>query len=91
MTDEKTEIPRPLAQSIVVTNNAMGHDRRPITAKHEEAMKQVRDAGLEFYCLLHQLGLTDPNQERFKNREFAVAATNIEEAVMWACKGICKI
>lgn len=70
--------------------NVMGHVHSPTTAKHEELVKRIRDIGLEFYALLHEAGGTDPNQERFANRRLAMAASDLETAVMYAVKGVCE-
>lgn len=85
--DKKAEVPVGVRQ---VYTNVMGHTREPLNAKHEELVRRVRDIGLEFYVLLHDAGGTDPNEERFANRNLAIASSNVEDAVMHAVKGICK-
>lgn len=72
-----------------VSTNIFGHVRMPTNAKHEALINQVRDLALEFYVLLHDAGGTDPNAERFANRNLAIASTELENAVMHAVKGIC--
>jgi len=72
-----------------ITNNIMGHVKTPINAKHEEHIRKMRDIALEFYVALHDAGGTDPNQDRFANRNLAIAATDIEVALMHAVKGVC--
>ncbi len=72
-----------------ITNNIMGHVKTPINAKHEEHITRMRDIALEFYVALHDAGGTDPNQDRFANRNLAIAATDIEMALMHAVKGVC--
>lgn len=73
-----------------IHNNVMGHVRTPINAKHEEHIQHIRDIGLELYVALHDAGGTDPNQDRFANRNLAIAATELETAVMFAIKGVCE-
>lgn len=77
------------AQSRTVYTNAMGHQRLPINHKHEEHIARIRDAGLELYVLLHEAGGTDPNQDRFANRNLAIAATDLETVIMRAIRGVC--
>jgi hypothetical protein len=84
--DRKAETPEGVR---VVHTNLMGHLREPINAKHEEHIRRIRDIALDFYVALHDAGGTDPNQERFANRNLAIASTELETAVMHAVKGIC--
>jgi hypothetical protein len=72
-----------------VFTNIMGHQRMPTNPKQEEFVRRVRDLGLELYVLLHDAGGTDPNQERFANRNLAIASTELENVIMHAVKGIC--
>jgi hypothetical protein len=61
-------------------NNAMRHQYRVLTEEEKKAMVAVKDGGvamlrtLDMYC---QPG-----------RELSLAKTRVEEAVMWAVKGI---
>lgn len=72
-----------------IFTNIMGHQRMPTNPKQEEFVRRVRDLGLELYVLLHDAGGTDPNQERFANRNLAIASTELENVIMHAVKGIC--
>lgn len=72
-----------------ITNNIMGHIQTPTNPKQKEYVQRLRDIALEFYVALHDAGGTDPNQDRFANRNMAIAATDIEVALMHAVKGVC--
>jgi hypothetical protein len=61
-------------------NNAMRHQYRVLTEAEKAAMVRIKDEGLIFSELINEcvpLG-----------REAALAKTKIEEAVMWAVKGL---
>ena len=61
--------------------NVMRHQYRALTEDQKADMEAVKDAGLALHSLLDQLG---------SSREFALAKTKVEEAVMWAVKAITK-
>jgi hypothetical protein len=63
--------------------NLMRHQYRELNAIDQARMQEVKDMGLRFVAYLEACGLG-----RTPNREFALARTKIEEAVMWAVKGI---
>jgi hypothetical protein len=69
-------------------NNVMRHEYRILSEEEKAQMKQIKDLGSEFLLLLHQVGHTNPDSERFATRELSLAGTKIEEAVMWAVKHI---
>lgn len=71
-----------------VVNNVMRHNYRVLSDAEKDAMKSVKDLGLDAVNLLHQIGGTDPAGERLASRELSLAQTKIEEAVMWAVKHI---
>ena len=73
-----------------VVNNVMRHEYRKLTEPEKDSMKSVKDLGLDGIELLHQIGGTDPAGDRFASRELSLAATKLEEAVMWAVKHITK-
>lgn len=73
-----------------VINNVMRHQYRVLDEKDKENMQGVKDLGKQFYEFLHFVGKTDPSEPNFSSRELALAATKIEEAVMWAVKHITK-
>ena len=60
-------------------NNTMRHQYRILTDAEKANMAAIKDKGLEFHALVTGLG---------KSREISLAVTKIEEAVMWAVKGI---
>jgi hypothetical protein len=62
-------------------NNVMRHEYRVLDDIEKKQMLAIKDAGLNFYKLLKDIG---------DSRELALAATRIEEAVMWATKHITK-
>lgn len=73
-----------------VVNNVMRHEYRILGDREKEGMKALKDLGLEFIELLHEIGATAKSGDRFASRELSLAATKIEEAVMWGVKHITK-
>lgn len=72
-------------------NNIMRHDYRKLLEEEVEAMREVKDKGLEFVQMLHRIGGTaDVEGGGYGSRELGIAAMKIEEAVMWATKHITK-
>jgi len=64
-----------------VENSPMRHQYRVLTEQEKADMTDIKDAGLAFFKTL----------ERFPaSREMSLAKTKVEEAVMWAVKGITK-
>jgi len=62
------------------TNNTMRHQYRVLTEGEKAAVMAFKDLGLHFLTTLDKQGKP--------GRETALARTKIEEAVMWAVKGI---
>jgi hypothetical protein len=62
-----------------VVNNVMRHQYKVLSDAEKEQMCKVKDMGLAFHEFCAGLG---------KSRELSLAATKIEEAVMWAVKHI---
>lgn len=62
-----------------VTNNVMRHEYKVLSDLEKAHMKDVKDKGLEFINLIDHMG---------SNREYSIAKTKMEEAVMWAIKGL---
>ena len=60
-------------------NNTMRHAYRVLSDAEKANMQTIKDKGLEFHEFISGLG---------KSRELSLAATKIEEAVMWAVKHI---
>jgi hypothetical protein len=61
-------------------NNAMRHQYRVLNETEKEAMVWIKDQGLTMMEFI---------DERVpKGREASIAKTKIEEAVMWAVKGL---
>ena len=60
-------------------NNVMRHEYKVLTEEEKIAMKTVKDMGLAFHEYVKELGTS---------RELSLAATKIEEAVMWSVKHI---
>jgi len=71
-----------------VENNVMRHAYRPLDEDERSAMLAVKDLGKAFYDKLHEIGATSRYEDRFASRELSIAATKIEEAVMWAVKHV---
>jgi hypothetical protein len=61
-------------------NNDVRHQYRVLTEPEKRAMVALKDAGLSFLDLINS---TVP-----QGREASIAKTKIEEAVMWAVKGL---
>lgn len=61
-------------------NNTVRHQYRVLSDPEKKAMSEVKDAGEAFLATL----------EKFchPGRETSLARTKVEEAVMWAVKGI---
>ena len=60
-------------------NNTMRHAYRVLSDAEKANMSAIKDKGLEFHALVSGMG---------KSRELSLAATKVEEAVMWAVKHI---
>ena len=60
-------------------NNVMRHAYRVLSDEEKKAMQEVKDLGLALHEKIKSLGVT---------RELSLAATKVEEAVMWAVKHI---
>ena len=75
-----------------LVNNTMRHRYRPLTDTEKENMTKVKDAGLAFVRLLHDIGGTPEMVMELPggqgSRELSLAQTKMEEAVMWAVKDI---
>jgi hypothetical protein len=61
-------------------NNAVRHQYRVLSDEEKAAMVHIKDVGLAF---LEDIDIYVP-----KGREASIAKTKIEEAVMWAVKGL---
>jgi hypothetical protein len=62
-------------------NNVVRHEYRVLSDMEKGQMKALKDAGLAFIGMVDACGT---------EREFSIAKTKIEEAVMWAVKGVTK-
>ncbi len=71
-------------------NNVMRHEYRVLTESEKAIMQAVKDAGLRFILTMDRLGHGPAAEMPKSAREFALAKTKMEEAVMWAVKGITK-
>lgn len=73
-------------------NNLMRHQYRVLSDEEKQQMQAVKDAGLAFVGLLHDIGHTRGafdgigGEAKLPSRELSLAQTKIEEAVMWAVK-----
>jgi hypothetical protein len=61
-------------------NNVMRHQYRVLSDAEKAQMQAIKDKGLDFVTYLEQN--VAPSRER------SLAVTKMEEAVMWAVKGI---
>lgn len=76
-----------------VINNVMRHDYRVLNEYEKDYMVQLKDIGLDFIALLYEIAGYDmeempPEGTSFKSRELSLAATNMEQAVLWAVKHV---
>lgn len=62
-------------------NNTTRHQYRVLSDQEKATVTEIKDLGQQFLNLVEDLG---------NGREYALAKTKIEEAVMWAVKGITK-
>jgi len=76
---ELTRIPVTSEANSPTSENVMRHKYKEMTPKDMADMKSIKDIGLAFHELCDALG---------PSREMSIAKTKIEEAVMWAVKGI---
>lgn len=60
-------------------NNTVRHAYRVLNDDEKAAMQNIKDLGEEFVTAIQNLG---------QGREYSIARTKVEEAVMWAVKGI---
>ena len=58
-------------------NNVMRHQYRVLSDDEKTQMQAIKDKGLDFHDYIKSLG---------SSRELSLAATKVEEAVMWAVK-----
>lgn len=64
-----------------VNNNTVRHQYRTLTDAEKTRMLRVKDIGQ---------GLLEAIADCGEGREYSLAKTKVEEAVMWAVKGITK-
>lgn len=64
-----------------VVNNTVRHAYRVLNEDEKAAMQRIKDLGLELIEAIEAIG---------KGREYSLAITKTEEAVMWAVKGLTK-
>lgn len=62
-----------------VANNTVRHQYRVLSEAEKQTMLFIKDQGLNFIDTLDKMG---------SKREYSIAKTKIEEAVMWAVKGL---
>lgn len=64
-----------------ISNNVVRHEYRTLSDEEKMLMKALKDQGQLFIDYVNTIG---------KSREYSLAITKIEEAVMWAVKGLTK-
>lgn len=69
-------------------NNAVRHQYRVLSDAEKANIVRVKDMGAAFIALLHEVGGTDPNGDRFASRNLSLANTHAEDAVMRAVRHI---
>lgn len=60
-------------------NNAVRHQYRVLSDAEKAQMVEIKDMGAAFLAKIDEIGT---------GREYSLAKTKIEEAVMWALKGL---
>lgn len=83
--------PKPVVDSTSderTTNNGVRHKYRQLTDDEKDQMVEVKDMGEALIAKLHEIGGTDPKQERFASRDLSLANTHVEDAVMRAVRHI---
>ena len=75
-----------------IVNNVMRHEYRVLTDAEKVLVGRIKDLGAQFLAVCDEA-----TAERLRSgvsgdihREIALARTKIEEAVMWAVKGVTK-
>lgn len=63
-----------------VVNNTLRHQYRVLSEEEKARVQAIKDAGESFLALL--------NHAAPVGRECSIARTKIEEAMMWAVKGV---
>ena len=69
-------------------NNGARHEYRVLTDDEKAQMVKVKDLGQSFISLLHEIGGTDPEGDRFASRELSLANTHAEDAIMRAVRHV---
>ena len=72
-----------------IESNTMRHQYRTLTEKERAEVDAVKSKGDYFLKLIGTIASSYP-EAKGPHRELALARTKIEEAVMWAVKGITK-
>ena len=67
-------------------NNTMRHQYRVLSDEEKCAMSTGKDTGLALWMIFD--GMLKDETDPDKRRCYALAKTKIEEAVMWAIKGL---
>jgi hypothetical protein len=63
-----------------IVNNTLRHRYRVLTDHEKQSVQSIKDRGLEMMATVETCVPV--------GREASLAKTKIEEAVMWACKGV---
>jgi hypothetical protein len=67
------------ADTRATDNNVLRHEYRTLTDDEKRSVTEMKDLGARFLQLCDECG---------QGREFSLAKTNMEQAVMWGVKGI---
>jgi len=71
-------------------NNAVRHAYRVLNEQEKFYMNAVKDVGASFIRLLHEMGGTVVEGDKFASRDLSLANTHIENAVMRAVRHVTK-
>jgi hypothetical protein len=70
-------------------NNAVRHQYRVLTEEEKAQVSKLKDMGQAFIEACEEIR-GQPAAANSNRREFALAITKTEEAVMWAVRGVTK-
>lgn len=71
-------------------NNAVRHQYRVLTEAEKLQVVEIKDMSAAFIRKLHEIGGTDPADDKFASRDLSLANTHMEDASMRAVRHITK-
>ena len=71
-------------------NNSTRQNYRVLSDDEKLQVDEIKALGADFVLKLHEVGGTDPAEERMASRDLSLAQTHIEDAVMRAVRHVTK-